>query len=128
MKKKEVAFLNGHEVCRLATVSKDLMPHVIPVIYAMNGEKVIIAVDYGTRKLRNLRENPQVSVVVDEYDPNRAVFIQGRVTIIERGPEYVRLLKILFKKFETYRENPWSEGEAPILSVTPLKVVSWGKL
>ena len=64
--------------------------------------------------------------MVDEYDPNRAVFIQGTCTIVEKGPEYLRLLKILFKKFEAYRKNPWSEGESPILTITPLKVVSWG--
>jgi len=124
--KKEIAFLNKRGLGRLATASKDLMPHVIPVMYAMDGEKVIVAVDYGTRKLKNLRENPKVSLVVDEYDPNRAVFIQGTCTMVEKGPEYLRLLKILFKKFEAYRKNPWGEGESPILTITPLKVVSWG--
>jgi uncharacterized protein len=128
MNNKEIAFLDKHEVGRLATASKDLTPHVIPVIYAMDGEKVIVAVDYGTKKLKNLRENPKVAIVVDEYEPNRAVFIQGSCKILERGPEYLRLLKILFKKFDFYRENPWGEGESPILSITPDKVVSWGTL
>jgi len=128
MNKKEIAFLNKRELARLATVSKDLMPHVIPVMYGMDGEKVIVAVDYGTKKLENMKANPQVSLVVDDYEPNRAVFIQGTCMIIERGPEYLRLLDILFKKFEFYRKNPWTEGESPILSITPLKVVSWGAL
>jgi nitroimidazol reductase NimA-like FMN-containing flavoprotein (pyridoxamine 5'-phosphate oxidase superfamily) len=128
MEKKEIAFLNKRDLCRLATVSMDLMPHVIPAIYAMDGEKVIIAVDYGTKKLKNLKENPNVSLVVDDYAPNRAVFIQGTCVILERGPEYLRLLALLFKKFEFYRKHPWGEGESPILSITPLKVVSWGVL
>jgi len=51
----ELAFLKGHELCRLATASKDAVPHVVPVIYAMDGEDVIIAIDYGTKKLGNLR-------------------------------------------------------------------------
>ena len=126
MKKKEIAFLDGRELARLATVSKDLMPHVIPVMYAMNGEKVIVAVDYGTKKLENMKANPKVALVVDDYEPNRAVFIQGTCEILERGPEYLRLLDLLFKRFEPYRNNPWTEGESPILSITPLKVVSWG--
>ena len=126
MNKKEIAFLNKRELARLATASKDRMPHVIPVMYAMDGEKVIIAIDYHTKKLKNLRENPKVSLVVDEYDPNGAVFIQGTCTILEKGPEYLRLLKILFKKFDFYRKNPWGEGESPIISITPVKVVSWG--
>jgi PPOX class probable F420-dependent enzyme len=126
MKKKEIAFLDGRELARLATVSKDLMPHVIPVMYTMDGEKVIVAVDYGTKKLENMKANPKVALVVDDYEPNRAVFIQGTCEILERGPEYLRLLDLLFKKFESYRNNPWTEGESPILSITPLKVVSWG--
>ena len=126
MKKKEIAFLEKRDLCRMATVSKDCTPHVIPVMYAMDGERVVVAVDYGTKKLKNLKDNPKVSLVVDEYEPNMAVFIQGMCTILERGPEYLRLLDILFKKFEFYREHPWGEGESPIITITPLKVVSWG--
>ncbi len=126
MNKKEIAFLNKRELARLATASKDLMPHVIPVMYAVDGQKIIVAIDYHTKKLKNLRENPKVSLVVDEYDPNRAVFIQGTCTILEKGPEYLRLLKILFKRFDVYRKNPWGEGESPIISIAPVKVVSWG--
>ncbi len=126
MNKKEIAFLNKREVCRLATASKDHMPHVIPVMYALDGEKVVVAIDYGTRKLKNMKANHKVSLVVDDYNPNRAVFIQGTCEILERGQEYLRLLDILFRKFEAYRKNPWGEGESPIISITPAKVVSWG--
>jgi PPOX class probable F420-dependent enzyme len=126
MNEKETAFLNGHELCRMATASKDATPHVIPVMYAMDGERLVIAIDYGTKKLKNMRENPKVAVVVDDYDPNGGVFIQGTCKIVERGPEYLRLLKILFEKFEFYRNNPWGEGESPIISIEPGKVVSWG--
>ena len=126
MNQKELAFLKKRDVCRLATVSDDCTPHVVPVMYAMDGENVVVAIDYGTVKLRNMRGNPKVSLVVDDYEPNRAVFIQGRCSIFERGPEYLRLLDILFEKFETYRNDPWGEGESPIITVTPHKVVSWG--
>ncbi|MGA2663809.1 MAG: pyridoxamine 5'-phosphate oxidase family protein [Nitrososphaerales archaeon] len=126
MNKKEIEFLKARELCRLATVSGDGMPHVVPVIYAMDGEKVIIAVDYRTRKLENLRANDRVSLVVDDYRPNRAVFIEGRCAILERGREYLRVLGILFEKFEFYRKNPWGEGESPILVIEASKVVSWG--
>jgi nitroimidazol reductase NimA-like FMN-containing flavoprotein (pyridoxamine 5'-phosphate oxidase superfamily) len=102
------------------------MPHVTPVVYAMDGESLIVAIDYGTKKLANLKVNPQVSVVVDSYRPNGGVMIQGKCLIYERGPEYLRLQKILFERFEFYRKSPWKEGESPILKVVPSKVVSWG--
>ncbi|MDA4128489.1 MAG: pyridoxamine 5'-phosphate oxidase family protein [Thaumarchaeota archaeon] len=64
-------FLRDNTLCRLATASKDLQPQVTPVIYAMDGADVIIAIDYGTRKLKNLRENPKVAVLVDHDRQNR---------------------------------------------------------
>ncbi len=124
--RKEAAFLESNEVCRLATTTKDGRPHVTPVIYAVDGGAIVIATDYGTKKLKNVRENPRVSLVVDRLRPNKAVMIEGTCEIFEEGPDYLRLLNILFERFETYRRNPWGEGESPIFRITPEKVVSWG--
>ncbi len=122
---KQLKFLKDHEVCRLATASKDARPHVVPVIYALDGDDVVIAIDYGTKKLRNLRENNRVALVVDEYRPNHAVMVEGECEIFERGKEYMRLLQVLFDRFETYRRHPWGEGESPILKISPTKAVMW---
>lgn len=125
LSKRDLSFLNGHEVCRLATATKKGVPHVVPVIYAMDGSDVIIVVDYGTRKLKNIRENGEVALVVDDYGPNRGVTIQGKCEVLERGAEYRRLLKLLFERFEYYRRNPWKEGESPILKVHARSAASW---
>ena len=122
---KQLKFLREHEVCRLATASKEAKPHVVPVIYALDGENVVIAVDYGTKKLKDLRENGFVALVVDEYRPNHAVMVEGECEIFERGKEYLRLLQILFEKFEIYRRHPWGEGESPIVRIKPTKAVMW---
>ena len=126
LKESEIRYLRGHTLCRLATASKIAEPHVTPVIYAVDGEDVIIAVDYGEKKLKNLRENPKAALVVDEYRPNKAVMVQGSCEIFERGREYLRLQKTLYDRFEYYRKNPWKEGESPILKIRPTKSVSWG--
>ena len=122
---RQLEFLKSHEVCRLATASRSAIPHVVPVIYTLDGEDIIIAVDYGTRKLKNLQENKKVALVVDDYRPNRAVMVEGDCEILERGKEYLRLLQLLFDRFEFYRKNPWGEGESPILRIKPTKAVSW---
>jgi PPOX class probable F420-dependent enzyme len=123
---KEVAFLKANEVCRLATASKDGRPQVTPVMYAMDGTGFVIAVDYGTRKFKNVKENPNVALVVDRLRPTRAVTVQGTCKVHERGAEYRRLLDLLMLRFEFYRKNPWGEGESPIFHITPNKAVSWG--
>jgi len=122
---RQLSFLRGHELCRLATASKDARPHVVPVIYAVDGEDIVVAVDYGTKKLANLRQNKRVALVVDEYSPNRGLMVEGECEIFERGKEYLRLLQVLFDRFEYYRRNPWGEGESPILKIRATKAVIW---
>jgi nitroimidazol reductase NimA-like FMN-containing flavoprotein (pyridoxamine 5'-phosphate oxidase superfamily) len=78
---KKLRFLKSHELCRLATASKSGQPHVVPVVYALDGENAVIAVDYGTKKLRNLRENKRVAFVVDDYRPNRGLMVEGECEI-----------------------------------------------
>jgi PPOX class probable F420-dependent enzyme len=123
---KEVAFLKSNEVCRLATASKDGRPQVTPVMYALDGIAFVIAVDYGTKKLKNVKENANVALVVDRLRPTRAVTVQGTCRVHERGAEYRRLLELLMTRFEFYRKNPWGEGESPILRITPERAASWG--
>ncbi len=122
---KQINFLKGHELCRFATASKDAKPHVVPVIYALDGDNIVIAVDYGTKKLANLKQNKKLALVVDDYHPNKAVMVEGECEILERGKEYLRLLQILFDRFDFYRRHPWGEGESPILKIRPIKAVMW---
>ncbi len=61
-------------VARLATVSGDGVPHLVPVVFAVAGERVLIAVDgkpkrsRALRRLANIAEDPAVCLLVDEYD------------------------------------------------------------
>jgi nitroimidazol reductase NimA-like FMN-containing flavoprotein (pyridoxamine 5'-phosphate oxidase superfamily) len=124
---KERKFLLENEVCRIAT-SHDDKPHVVPVAYIYDKDTITFATDFGTRKYRNLEVNKNVSVVIDVYDPsgeNKAVVIQGKAVIIERGTEFKRLYQIFYKKFEWVRKDPWKEGEAPFVRVNALNKVSW---
>jgi len=122
----QLKFLNVREVGRLAVADKQGMPHVTPIIYAMDGVYPVIATDYGTKKLKILLQNNKAGLVVDDVNPNKGVMIQGTVEIFERGKEYLRLLKVLFDRLEYYRQNPWGEGESPLLRITPEHVTSWG--
>ena len=75
---KEIKFLLNNEVCRVATVSSDNIPHVVPVSYIIIDNLFFFATDYNTRKYKNLKKNKNVALVIDIYDStrNRAVAIQ----------------------------------------------------
>lgn len=60
-------------VARLATVGASGGPHLVPVVFAVTGSTVVIAVDQkpkttrDLRRLANIAANPQVSLLVDHY-------------------------------------------------------------
>lgn len=122
---KEVDFINKYEVCRMATASKN-KPHVVPVCYMFLDDHFYLATDYGTKKYNNLLNNKSVSLVIDVYQPNKAVMVEGEAEIIERGDEFKKVYDKFYKKFAWVRATPWKEGEAPFIKVKALKKVSWG--
>ncbi len=123
---KEKAFLEKNEVCRLATASCDAVPHVTPVCYIFLNGYLYIATDYDTKKYKNVRENPKVALIVDTYKPHKAVAVEGKAEILEKGEKFRRIRELFYKKFDWARNDPWGEGESPILKVKPLKKTSWG--
>ncbi len=123
---KEVAFLESNEICRFATSSRKGEPHVVPVSYVWDGGYAYIVTDYGTRKLRNLRENPQAAALVDSGGTRRLLLISGPVEIIEKGEEYRRLYKLFYSKLDWVKRDPWKEGEAPFVKITPTFKTGWG--
>ena len=89
-------------VARLATAGADGAPHLVPVTFALDGDTAYFAVDAKPkssarlRRLRNIEENPQVSLLVDEYDEDWErlwwVRADGRARILGPGAEAAREL------------------------------------
>ena len=61
-------------VARLATADAAGRPHVVPVVFVVEGDRVYTVVDAkpkrttALRRLRNVAENPFVALLVDHYD------------------------------------------------------------
>jgi PPOX class probable F420-dependent enzyme len=61
-------------VARLATADATGRPHVVPIAFALDGDRLYSVVDSKPkrttelRRLANVRENPRVAVLVDRYD------------------------------------------------------------
>jgi uncharacterized protein len=123
---KEIDFLKSNEMCRFATASRKGEPHVVPVSYILDDDRPCIVTDYGTRKLKNLKENPQAAILVDSGGTSKLLLISGPAEIIEKGEEYKRLYKLFYSKFAWVKREPWREGEAPFIKITPTFKTGWG--
>jgi PPOX class probable F420-dependent enzyme len=61
-------------VARLATVDASGRPHLVPLVFAVSGDRIYSAVDHkpkrttALKRLANVRQNPAVALLVDHYD------------------------------------------------------------
>jgi DNA-binding IclR family transcriptional regulator/nitroimidazol reductase NimA-like FMN-containing flavoprotein (pyridoxamine 5'-phosphate oxidase superfamily) len=77
-------FLQGPWTARLACVRPDGLPHVIPVWQEWNGKAFSIIAWQGSQWAEYIRQNPQVSLTVDEpWTPLRRVVARGKAEIID---------------------------------------------
>jgi PPOX class probable F420-dependent enzyme len=119
-------------VARLATLDSDGRPHLVPIVFALDGDTLYSAVDAKPkrsrrlRRIENARARPDVTVLVDEYaeDWTRLwwVRLRGRARVLDGGEEAARALELLTAKYEQYREQPPGE---PVLAVDVLEWRGW---
>lgn len=89
---REAAYLRSQRLARLATVSPDGQPDVVPVGFELDGDRFYVAGMplEGTRKHRNvLAGHDKVALVVDDVtsvDPwaPRLVRVYGTARVVER--------------------------------------------
>jgi PPOX class probable F420-dependent enzyme len=123
-------------VARLATASADGVPHLVPIVFAPDGETLYSAVDAkpkrttALRRLANVTANPAVAVLVDHYaeDWTALWWVRadgtGRVLARTGGPddEVHRALELLAARYAQYRENP---PPGPVLAIDVHRWSGW---
>jgi PPOX class probable F420-dependent enzyme len=125
-------------VARLATITTDGLPHLVPVVFALDTDSrdgrdvVYTAVDAkpkSTRRLRrlaNIRSNPRVSLLVDHYadDWTRLwwVRVDGVAAVHEDGAALATGYRLLRAKYPQY-ESVSLDG--PVIAVTVRRWSSW---
>jgi PPOX class probable F420-dependent enzyme len=124
-------FVARERVCRIATSSAEGQPHLVPVCHVVTGGKIYVASGDDGAKVRNLRANPRITVTVDLYSDHwgslKGAMVQGRAKLIERGPGFQRVRKLLYAKYPQYaKEAAISPSDSVVIEVTPIHVYAWG--
>jgi PPOX class probable F420-dependent enzyme len=119
-------------VARLATLDPDGRPHLVPIVFALEGQTLYTAVDdkpkrsRRLRRVENARARPDVTVLVDHYadDWERLwwVRLRGRARVLDGGDEAERALDLLAAKYPQHaRRRPGP----PVLAVDVLEWRGW---
>jgi PPOX class probable F420-dependent enzyme len=116
-------------VARLATIDSDGRPHVVPIVFVLDGDTVYSAVDEKPkrsrvlRRIENARARPDVTVLVDHYEDDWSrlwwVRLRGRARVLDEGDEAERALAMLTAKYPQYGTEP------PGLPVLAVDVADW---
>jgi len=118
-------------VARLATTGNDARPHLVPVTFAVDGDTIFSAVDQkpksttALRRLRNVTENPSVSLLADHYEDDWDtlwwVRADGTAAILA-GDAQQRPLALLATRYPQYLQAP---PPGPVLAVTVTHWSGW---
>ncbi|MGI8998852.1 MAG: TIGR03668 family PPOX class F420-dependent oxidoreductase [Candidatus Limnocylindria bacterium] len=108
------ALFLGARVACLATADTHGAPHLVPVTFAVHGDRIVTAIDGKPkrgprlRRVENIGANPRVSLLVDHYDEDWRrlwwVRADGAARIVEAGPELDGAFDALRDRYEQYRE------------------------
>ena len=122
--------LDGSNLAVLATVNPDGSPQTSAVWVGRDGGDVLISSTAGLRKIRNLKADPRVSlIVIDAGDPLRYAEIRGTATITNDVDRAVA--QALATKYEgpeaavEYAELP-PEVRRVVVRISPHHVVTRG--
>ena len=116
---KELEYLKGQRLARLATSAADGAPHVVPVGFRVSEDGDAIEVGghgfQGSKKYRDLKANPKVAIVIDDlasvspWTP-RGIEVRGLAEMHDAGGA---------AKFGRGWDEAWAR-------IVPQRVNSWG--
>src|SRR6202795_3003324 len=133
------AKLETARVARLATLDAERGPHAVPICFACDRSVFYSAIDHKPKRvapsqltrLKNIKETPQVALLVDQYDEDWTrlwyVLVRGEAELVSAPEEHKRAIQSLRAKYPQYDVDMLPD-DAPVLRITPVRITTWGKI
>jgi PPOX class probable F420-dependent enzyme len=113
-------------------VSEAGQPHIVPITFAQQGDRIFCAVDAkpkSTRqlaRLRNIRENPRVAVLADHYAEDWSLLwwarADGRAEILTGQQSMAAPIRLLADRYAQYTQQP---PAGPVISIAVGRWTGW---
>lgn len=114
----------------LSTIDKDGFPHSVPLGYFRLGRDIVMGVRDGTRKVANVENNPNVSILLEDGSSMadiRGVMLQGHARIVRESSEALELARA-GARARGVPESDWPTEPRPgavYIRMTPVRTLSW---
>ena len=135
--KSALHWLSSQKVAYLATTDVHAQPHLVPVVFVLMDEDIFICIDEqpktsrSLRRLANIKANPKISLLVDNYDDDwrelKWVRVDGTAIVLESTDEsrvvFESVISRLRDKYPQYQTMDLSRG--PLIRITINAIASW---
>ena len=123
-------YLREPHIADLATIRPDGSPHVAPVWYHYDGDKVMVVAERTAVKVRNIGNDPRVSLsIATDTEPYKYVLVTGDATISDAGiADLVRAMAVHYKgdtEGRRYADKVLEDLDFCVITVTPSKISGW---
>lgn len=129
-------FLSEPRIARMATANREGQPHVVPVWYAWDGNTLWISAYADTRKVKDLQENPLISVAIDEVSlegKTQAVILEGKAVLLYEPAELLkRQFTWIYSRYvgadhvsEPIYQDWINDPQNTLIKLTPNKIYVW---
>jgi PPOX class probable F420-dependent enzyme len=119
-------------VGRLATADAAGVPHVVPAVFALDDDRIYIAVDAkpkrsaDLKRLRNIDANPRVAFLVDHYgdDWTRLWWVRadGTARVVADPDGMRRPIDLLVERYAPYRA---ARPPGPVIEIEVDRLSGW---
>ncbi len=130
--------IRSARVAHLATADAYGQPHVIPICFVFDGNYFYSPIDekpkrvapQKLKRVKNIRENAQVTLVMDHYEEDWGklayVLVMGKARVLVRGDKHRKAVNLLRRKYSQYRTM--RIDRMPMILIRPTRMTSWGAI
>ena len=131
-----LGLIRSARIAHLATADTDGQPHVIPICFVFDGKYFYSPIDekpkrtapQRLKRVKNIRENTQVSLVIDRYHEDWRklgyILVIGKARVLLSGVKHRKAVNLLRRKYPQYRFM--AIDQRPLIVIRPTRMTSWG--
>ena len=97
-------FVTDYHLATLTTLLADGSPHVVPVGFTFDGERVRIITNGPSQKVADVRRDPRVSVC--QFEGARWLTLSGRARVLDDASAVQDAVDRYAARYRQPRENP----------------------